>query len=60
VTIAQPTLWMMWKLLPQTRPADAMKLVVFVGILSAVGWMARLGKLPRTRPIVPGEWAISD
>jgi len=31
-----------------------------VGILAAVGWMARLGLLPRTRPIVAGEWAISD
>jgi len=60
VAIAQPILWMMWKLLPQTRPSDIVKLVVFVGILAAVGWMARLGLLPRTRPIVPGEWAISD
>ena len=51
---------MMWKLLPQTALADIVKLVVFVGILAAVGWMARLGLLPRTRPIVPGEWAISD
>ena len=40
--------------------ADIVKLIVFVGILAAVGWMARLGLLPRTRPIVPGEWAISD
>jgi hypothetical protein len=60
VAIAQPVLWLMWKVLPQTRPADAMKLVVFVGILAAVGWCARLGLLPRTRPIVPGELAISD
>jgi hypothetical protein len=60
VAVAQPILWMMWRLLPQTRPSDIVKLVVFVGILVAVGWMARLGLLPRTRPIVPGEWAISD
>ena len=60
VAVAQPILWMMWKLLPQSRPGDIVKLVVFVGILAAVGYMARLGLLPRTRPIVPGELAISD
>jgi hypothetical protein len=60
VAVAQPVLWLMWKLLPETRSADLVKLVVFVAILAAVGWMARLGLLPRTRPIVPGEWAISD
>ena len=60
VAVAQPVLWLMWKLLPQTRMADAAKLIVFIGILAAVGYMARLGLLPRTRPIVPGELAISD
>jgi len=25
-----------------------------------VGNLARLGRLPRTRPIVPGELAVSD
>jgi hypothetical protein len=57
---AQPTLWLMWKVLPQTRAADAVKLVVFIGILAFVGNLARLGQLPRTRPIVPGEIAVSD
>jgi hypothetical protein len=60
VAIAQPVLWMMWKLLPATRAADVAKLIVFIGILVAVGYTARLGLLPRTRPIVPGELAISD
>jgi hypothetical protein len=60
VAVAQPVLWLMWKLLPETSGADLVKLVVFVAILATVGWMARLGLLPRTRPIVPGEWAISD
>jgi hypothetical protein len=60
VTIAQPILWLMWKVLPQTRIGDSIKLVVFVGILAIVGHMSRLGLLPRTRPIVPGELAISD
>jgi hypothetical protein len=60
VAIAQPVLWALWKLVPPGRPGDAAKLLVFVGILTIVGRMARLGLLPRTRPIVPGEWAISD
>ena len=50
----------MWKVLPQTRVGDSVKLIVFVGILAVVGHMSRLGMLPRTRPIVPGELAVSD
>jgi hypothetical protein len=60
VAMAHPVLWLMWKTVPNTRPGDALKLAVFVGILAAAGYMARLGMLPRTRPIVPGEWAVSD
>ena len=60
VTIAQPILWLLWKIVPASRIGDAAKLVVFVGILAVVGRMARLGLLPRTRPIVPGEIAVSD
>lgn len=60
VAVAQPALWLMWKLLPSGTLSDAVKLLVFVGLLAAVGNLARLGLLPRTRPIVPGEWAISD
>jgi hypothetical protein len=60
VTIAQPILWVLWKVLPTTRSADALKLAVFVGILAVVGTAARRGLLPRTRPIVPGELAVSD
>jgi hypothetical protein len=33
---------------------------VFVAILVFVGNLARLGRLARTRPIVPGELAVSD
>jgi hypothetical protein len=43
-----------------TRAGDITKLAVFVGILAYVGNMARRGLLPRTRPIVPGELAVSD
>lgn len=60
VTIAHTALWLLWKLLPQARSTDAVKLAVFVAILAAVGQMARRGLLPRTRPIVPGELAVSD
>ena len=57
---AQPALWLMWKIVPQTRVGDALKLAIFLGILGYVGRLARLGRLPRTRPIVPGELAVSD
>ena len=58
--VAQPVLGILWKLLPHSRVADSAKLLAFSGLLA---WMARLaqrGVLPRTRPIVPGELAISD
>jgi hypothetical protein len=60
VAAAQPVLWIMWKALPAGRAFDAAKLAVFVAILVGVGTTARLGLLPRTRPIVPGELAVSD
>lgn len=60
VVIAHPVLLLMWKLLPAGPVIDTVKLAIFVGILAAVGQMSRLGVLPRTRPIVPGEWAVSD
>ena len=60
VTIAQPALWLLWKVLPRSRSADALKLAIFIGILGWIGNLARRGLLPRTRPIVPGELAVSD
>lgn len=60
VTLAQPVLGVMWKVLPASRAGDIVKLTMFVGILACVGRLARLGLLPRTRPIVPGELAVSD
>jgi hypothetical protein len=60
VSIAQPILWLLWKVLPRTRSADVAKLAIFVGVLAFVGNLARRGLLPRTRPIVPGELAVSD
>jgi len=58
--VAQPVLGILWKTLPHTRPADTVKLVVFTAIFAAVSVLAYRGVLPRTRPIVPGEMAISD
>jgi len=60
VCIAQPVLWFLWGMLPHARWADLLKLAVFVGILGGVGYLAYRGRLPRTRPIVPGELAVSD
>jgi hypothetical protein len=60
VCIAQPVLGMLWRLLPETRVTDTFKLTVFVSILAWAGNLARRGLLPRTRPIVPGELAVSD
>jgi hypothetical protein len=50
----------MWYVVPQTRAGDAIKLAIFIAVLAFVGNLARLGRLPRTRPIVPGELAVSD
>jgi hypothetical protein len=60
VCIAQPVLWLLWKVLPRTAVADSIKLLVFIAILAFVGDLARRGRLPRTRPNVPGALAVSD
>jgi hypothetical protein len=60
VCFAQPALWLMWYIVPRGRVGDTVKLCIFLGILAFVGRLARRGKLPRTRPIVPGEIAVSD
>ena len=60
VVIAQTLLLAVWKTLPPTRTAAAIKLVVFVGALLLVARAAYRGALPRTRPIVPGESMVAD
>ena len=60
VCTAEPVLGLLWKVLPRSHGGDVVKLLVFVGALAFMGQLARLGVLPRTRTIVPGEWAISD
>jgi hypothetical protein len=58
--VAQPVLGLLWKLLPQSRSSDTIKLALFTGLLAFIGWLAHRGVLPRTRPIIPGEPAVSD
>jgi hypothetical protein len=60
VCLAQPILGLLWKVLPASRAADFIKLAVFAGSLATAGWLARRGRLPRTRRIVPGELAVAD
>lgn len=60
VGLAQPALGLLWKLDPHSAPRDPLKLIVFVLVLTGVGFLAWRGALPQTRPIVPGDWAISD
>jgi hypothetical protein len=60
VTAAQTLLLLLWKTLPLTRTASLEKLAVFVGALVLMGWLSYRGMLPRTRPIVAGEWMVSD
>jgi hypothetical protein len=60
VCAAEPALGLLWKVLPRSRGADVVKLLVYVGILVGMGILARRGVLPRTRAIKAGEWAVSD
>ncbi len=60
VCFAEPVLGLFWKILPRSHSADILKLAAFAGILAAVGFISSLGRLPRTRVIQPGEWAVSD
>ena len=56
----QTALLLVWKLLPNTREASAVKLAVFVSVLVGVGIAGARGRLPRTRPIVAGELVVAD
>jgi hypothetical protein len=55
VTIAQTLLLLLWRGVAPGPVADLVKLGVFAAVMSAVGYLAWRGHLPRTRPIVPGE-----
>jgi hypothetical protein len=60
VTVAQTVLLLLWKTLPRNHTTDIVKLAVYTLLLAIMGNLARLGYLPRTRKIVPGEWAVAD
>ena len=60
VAVAQPVLWFLYLTMPKGPVPDTFKLLAFLGVLAAMGWRAYKGKLPRTRPIVPGELAALD
>lgn len=60
VSVAQPVLGLLWLRLGKDTASTWIKLTVFVGVLAVMGTLACLGRLPRTRPIVPGELAVSD
>jgi len=60
VTAAQSVLFLLWKTLPRTHAADAVKLVVYVSVLGFMGAAAYVGLLPRTRPILPGQLMVAD
>jgi hypothetical protein len=58
VTAAQTVLLVLWKALPRGEPGDLVKLIVFAGTLALMGTLAWRGVLPRTRPILPGEYMV--
>ena len=58
VTIAQTTLLILWKIVPETQMGSLIKLVVFLAVLGLMGFAASRGMLPRTRPIVAGELIV--
>ena len=60
VVTAQTLLLAVWKALPATRTASAIKLAVYAAALLLMAFAASRGVLPRTRPIVPGESMVAD
>jgi hypothetical protein len=60
VTVAQALLLALWRLLPPTRTASQVKLGIFGAALLLMGAAAYRGWLPRTRPVVAGDWMVAD
>lgn len=58
--ISQTWLLLLWKTLPRSPATDELKLAAFLLSLCFVGVLAMRGKLPRTRPIVPGQLMVAD
>ena len=59
-TAAHTVLLLLWRLLPEARSGNLIKLFAFAGVLAIFGIAASRGQLPRTRPIVSGELIASD
>ena len=60
VTVAQSLLLALWQTLPTNQAASVAKLFLYAGALLAMGVAASRGALPRTRPILPGEWIVAE
>ena len=58
--ISQTVLLLLWKTLPRSPATNQVKLAAFVLSLCLVGLAAAMGRLPRTRPIVPGQLMVAD
>lgn len=58
ISIAQTVLLVTWKLMPQTRTTAAIKLAIFLAVLAYLARASARGRLPRTRPILPGELIV--
>jgi hypothetical protein len=58
VTTGQTLLLVLWKVLPRGEPGDLIKLILYAGTLALMGTLAWRGVLPRTRPILPGEYMV--
>lgn len=60
ITTAQTILLVLWKALPRTHVSDVVKLAVYVLTLVLIAGSAFTGLLPRTRPILAGEFMVAD
>jgi hypothetical protein len=60
VTVAQSLLLALWQMLPINQASSVAKLFLYAGALLAMGVAASRGALPRTRPILPGEWIVAE
>lgn len=60
ITAAQTVLLILWKTLPPGRSGDLLKLFFYFAVLAGAGLAAAAGRLPRTRPILPGEFMVAD
>ena len=58
--LSQTVLLLLWMTLPRSAATNQIKLAAFVLSLVVVGVAAAMGRLPRTRPIVPGQLMVAD